>query len=286
MPDPSITPRSWTPLGRVPAKQLRDARDQLHWAVQLIAAAGQALAEPKDDDSHRGFRWLDGWLVSARLRGMVQVALRPSDFVLALRDSKEVEIDRFVMRGRTLPQCQSWLELAIAGALDGAPPELELPEWDLPLHGVGHGADFGPDPKALQALANWYANADFALSNLAFAHPEAGPVRGWPHHFDLAVLLTLSADPAHPRTVGAGMTPGDSYYPEPYWYVSPWPYPDDSALPTLGAGRWHTDRWTGAVLTYDETLGPSPDLDQSGPRVARFLDEAVAAARRLAAGNP
>lgn len=286
MNPPSVTPRRWTPLGSPPLDKLREARDQLHWAVQLLAASGQALAEPKDDDSHRGFAWVDGWLVGAKLRGMIQVAIRPHDLTLSLRDAKEVEIDRTTMRGRTLPQCQSWLQATIGGALDGTPPALELPDWDLPVHAVGHGADFGPDAGALETLAAWYANADLMLSNVAFAHPEAGPVRGWPHHFDIATLLTLPPGSEGPRTVGAGMTPGDKYYPEPYWYVSPWPYPADaSSLPELDTGSWHTHEWTGAVLTYPETVGSATDPMSRKSTVKRFLNGAVQAARRLAVGD-
>ncbi|HEY9597335.1 MAG TPA: hypothetical protein V6D33_06655, partial [Cyanophyceae cyanobacterium] len=37
---------------------------------------------------------------------------------------------------------------------------------------------------------------------------------------------------------------------EPYWYVSPYPYPETDNLPRLeGNGFWHTQYWVGAVLT-------------------------------------
>lgn len=281
MVDSPVPPRLWTALTRPDADTLRDARDQLHWAVQVLAAAGQSLAQSKDDDSHRGFHWVDGWFVGAKLRGMLQLAIRPTDLTLSLRDAKEVELDRFPMFGRTLPQCQTWLALAIGSAMDGNPPVLELPDWDLPVHAVGHGADFNPDPEALAVLANWYANADLLLSNVGFANPEAGPVLGGTHHFDVATLLQFPPGPEGPRTIGVGMTPGDSYYPDPYWYVSPWPYPPPSTLPKLRFGSWHTDPWTGAVLKYDQTLGSYSNPDQQQSRVADFLGEAVAAARRL-----
>lgn len=49
------------------------------------------------------------------------------------------------------------------------------------------------------------------------------------------------------RSVGVGLSPGDSGYPEPYVYVTPWPYPTGE-LPALPWGHWHTEGWTGAVL--------------------------------------
>ena len=41
--------------------------------------------------------------------------------------------------------------------------------------------------------------------------------------------------------IGVGLSPGDTYYAEPYWYVSPYPYPGLEDLPVLdGSGFWHT----------------------------------------------
>jgi len=50
-------------------------------------------------------------------------------------------------------------------------------------------------------------------------------------------------------TIGVGLSPGDASYNEPYWYVSPSPYPDTTSLPALdGNGFWHSQHWVGAVL--------------------------------------
>ncbi len=285
MTDSVVEPRVWSRLRSLPSEDLHDARLQLHWACQLIAAAGAALAEPQDDDSHRGFQWVDGKFAGAPLVGRIRVTLSPADLVLALQDAKEVELDRFALRGHTLPQARSWLEMAVGSALDGEPPRLELPDWDMPQHTVGHGADFTPDPAALEQLAAWYANADLVLSNLGFAHPNAGSVRGWPHHFDVALLVELGSRPAGPETVGVGMTPGDQYYAEPYWYVSPWPYPSESGLPELSRGRWHTNEWVGAVLTFAETVEVHDPGNQQA-RVVAFLEHALATAMRLPKAVP
>ena len=51
------------------------------------------------------------------------------------------------------------------------------------------------------------------------------------------------------KSIGVGMTPGDGNYAEPYWYVTPWPYPAADDPPRLETGTWHTDGWIGAVLT-------------------------------------
>ncbi len=51
------------------------------------------------------------------------------------------------------------------------------------------------------------------------------------------------------------MSPGDESYGEPYFYVSPWPYPQQGVLPGLkGNGFWHTAGFTAAVLTATAIL--------------------------------
>lgn len=79
----------------------------------------------------------------------------------------------------------------------------------------------------------------------------ASPVRCWPHHFDLATLITLPARNAGATGyIGAGLSPGDQYYDEPYFYVSVRPEPDPAALPSLPMlGHWHLRDFTAAVAT-------------------------------------
>ncbi|HEY9621236.1 MAG TPA: hypothetical protein V6C78_12745 [Crinalium sp.] len=69
----------------------------------------------------------------------------------------------------------------------------------------------------------------------------------------MATLITLpNTQSDESKTVGVGLSPGDQSYSEPYWYVSPYPYPELSSLPVLDIGFWHTDHWVGAVLTASQ----------------------------------
>ena len=96
----------------------------------------------------------------------------------------------------------------------------------------------------------------------------------WPHHFDLATLISLQGE----TTVGVGFSPGDGSYPEPYWYVSPWPYPENTPeWPLESGGRWHTQGFTAAVLTGSDAL-QSADQEEAAEA---FLRSAIAGSRRL-----
>ena len=94
--------------------------------------------------------------------------------------------------------------------------------------------------------------------------------------------LAEAADPERARTLGVGMTPGDAARPEPYLYVTPWPYPESPELPPLPEGGcWHTEGWVGAVLEADRFLAPGSAGEQAA-RAALFIRSATHACRRLA----
>ena len=126
----------------------------------------------------------------------------------------------------------------------------------------------GADPPGLEALARWYGAAAEVLEELRSKHsalrPGPGPVRLWPHHFDIAVLVGLDEDGGESaRSIGVGVSPGDGYYAQPYAYVSPYPAPKPPRLPALPpAGRWHTRDFFAAVATADDLLA------QADPRAA------------------
>ena len=79
------------------------------------------------------------------------------------------------------------------------------------------------------------------------------------------------------------MTPGDAARPCPYFYVTPWPYPQGRELPPLdGEGVWNTEGWTGAVLDTPTLLRAGVGAAQA-ERAERFLSSAVDACLGLLA---
>jgi hypothetical protein len=292
--DPSTR---WMPVGGRSPADLVDARLQLHWAAQLVSAVGTTLLPAAADDSHTNLEWLAGTarepaLASGLLAGQLttdpprcRAALHPDTLELYLLDEHGAGVAHHRLHGLTLSQGMVWLEHEIsAWRRQPLPGPLRRRELDLPEHTVGRGAVFRSDDAAAFAeLARWYANADTVLRDLADRTPNASSVRCWPHHFDIATLITVEPSPpgAGARTIGVGLSPGDASYAEPYWYVTPWPHPDEPRLATLAAdGQWHRSGWLGAVLLGSRVVG-EPSADMQARKVDAFLASAVQACRAL-----
>ena len=273
-----------TVLGAVLPGELTQARLGLHWAAQLVSAAGTSLLPAEEDFSHTNL----GWDPMLGVLAGRNVGAKPARAALVFDGLElvviEGERERASLRlpGRTLSQALAWLGAEIAGD-DAA---LGLPVHDMPAYPVGEGAVFSDDGAAARTeLAGWFAEAFASIGELAAREDTAAPVRCWPHHFDVASLITLDAKAGaeESRSIGVGFSPGDGSYDQPYFYVTPWPYPEAKALPPLVAGaHWHTDGWTGAVLTAERVISVPAQEQQHTIRQA--LDRGVAVCRDLLGG--
>jgi hypothetical protein len=166
-----------------------------------------------------------------------------------------------------------------AHALDAPSP------YDMPAHAISQGAAYAPAglSDALEELAAWFGNAALLLGpiqrQMIGRKLAASPLRCWPHHFDLATLTTLTArNPDATRYVGAGLSPGDEYYDEPYFYVSVYPEPDPAALPNLPTlGHWHLRDFVAAVATAHKIVRAK----NQQPETDKFLRAAVDGALKV-----
>jgi hypothetical protein len=105
----------------------------------------------------------------------------------------------------------------------------------------------------------------------------ASPVRCWPHHFDLATLTTLPARNADATGyVGAGLSPGDEYYDEPYFYVSVYPEPDPATLPKLPMlGHWHLRDFMAAVAPAHKIVAAKNQQAETDDFLRAAVDGAI-----------
>ena len=277
----SIAGSSWARVGTVAPTALTDARLQLHHAVQIAVSAAISYIPARPDDSHTALTW------NAPLRALatepiaatrqLRIAVRAEDLTLHVLDENGLAAQSFALPDHTVAQGHAWLgEVFAQAALD--PARLTARKhYTIPAHPVESGEPFSLGSGAeLQELSRYWSNATDVLDPVTRTTAGAGPVRTWPHHFDIATLVELPG--ASRRTIGVGHSPGDDSYTEPYWYVGPYPYPPVSDLPELaGSGRWHTEGWVGAALPATDYVTASDQRAQ----VVAFLDSAVAACRKL-----
>jgi hypothetical protein len=267
------------PRGVVPPGQLTDARLQCHHAAQVVVSLGISLLPPRDDDSHTNLGWDPelGALTSHPVPGTA-----PFRGGLALAEQELLVVgdgisNRVPLSGKTIADAWQWLLAEVRKAGGDVKRMTNASHYTIPSHPVAVGAAFQRHPAAaFSELAAYYGLADRVLGGLVAKTPGASVVRCWPHHFDLATLISLPPGGQPARTVGAGLSPGDDSYGEPYFYVTPYPYPPVDRLGKLPWGHWHTTGWTGAVLKASDILSRTDDPER---HVAAFVDGAVNACR-------
>jgi hypothetical protein len=275
---------SWSRVGTVPPGALTDARLQLHHAAQIAVSASISYIAARPDDSHTALTWnaplkaLTTELITAQ--HPFRIGLAVETLTLQVVNELGSATQSFALPGRTTDDAHAWLGVVAAQAgLDSARLTARK-HYTIAAHAVARGAAFDlGSGKEFAELARYWGNAAMVLEELVRTTPGAGPVRTWPHHFDIATLIELAG--ASRRTIGIGQSPGDDSYAEPYWYVGPYPYPSTANFPPLaGGGHWHTSGWVGAALPASVYV----DAADQPAQLTAFVDSAVAACRSLLGG--
>jgi hypothetical protein len=280
--DPSQ--QGWQQVGSVSG--LAEAREDAHWAMQLLAAVGYTHIDPTEDDRQSNAGWVDGMQVLAGRRierePVCFVSLAPAQMILALHEPGGEALEEFSCTGKSLDEAHAWVEAAIARRQDGDPVTLKRPEYIMPDHALAEGAAFGAGSElALQELARWFHNSNLVMRDLRREFPRSSAPRVWPHHFDIGMLISLEedGDAQHGRSIGIGLSPGDENSAAPYWYVTPYPAVEGQ-LPEPQTGSWNTEGWTGFTLTASETIAVGGGEAQEA-LTRRFLDESISVCRGM-----
>ena len=282
------TPQSvWRTVGDNDPRRLVEARTQLHWAVQPVMAFADCALEPVSDDSQANLGWREDLevLVSRQRPDGLSAGLRIPDMTLMVFDREGTLAGDFSLEGQTIDSAVSWLEeVVVASTCAPTIRPIRIRDYDMPEHPVATGAVFAVDgPPAFAELARWFANGNLVLKELTSSDGGWAEVRCWPHHLDLGTIISLepSGDASNGRSIGVGMSPGDTSYPDPYFYVNPYGLADP---PTEGpilesGGHWHTDGWFGAVLRATAIIAKPAGSQETA--VSSFLRGAIDAARNL-----
>ncbi|MDO8533477.1 MAG: hypothetical protein Q7S17_01885, partial [Xanthobacteraceae bacterium] len=210
----------WRPLGGADFAQLAEARIAAHYAAQWLARAARAFIPARPDDSHTNLGWDEafGGFVTHKLQG-ARLGLKLPGLALALMEGDGgTPSQLFPLDGRVDADAHAWLgqEMRALG-LDAKKLDAPSP-YEMPAHAIAKGAAYAATrlAGALDELAAWFANAEISLGRLGQEYAanklQVSPLRCWPHHFDLAVLISLDASGEHARSVNAGLSPGDESY--------------------------------------------------------------------------
>lgn len=278
----------WLVLRDIDKARLSEARLQAHTAAQWLARAARAYIPPQPDDGHTSLildRAIDG-LKTQPLENGTRLSLQLSNLTLALSDGNgPAGVQSIFLSGRTDAEVRAWLggQLGKRG-IDAAGLDAPSP-YQIPAHAIGKGAPYDAirSADALAGLAAWFSNAELLLrqiqSQLTERKLAVSPVCCWPHHFDLATLTTLPKHTADATGyIGVGLSPGDEYYAEPYFYVSVYPKPDPAMLPTLPMfGHWHTHEFMAAVVPAHKIVAARNQESET----TEFLNCAVDAALKI-----
>jgi hypothetical protein len=272
---------------------LQKDKVQLHYAVKLLALVSALLRKSAPDFSHTALQWDDklGFTTQTiATSGVLQpfrIAVDPILLNLSLLVDDQY-LKSFSLGDRSLSEAYDWLRKVLIEL--GIPTETLAKLTYLPSDSgedLARGGTF-TSQKLTSNLTDYYAIASKLLQDIVSQEPDASPVHIWAHHFDIATLISFpieneakedGSESEEGKSIGVGLSPGDSSYDEPYWYVTPYPYPEDKTnLPELAAnGFWHTEEWVGAILTASQFGEPKT----SGEEIRAFLDSAIAACKKL-----
>lgn len=257
---------------------LKRARILAHTACQWPSRAARANLAAEADDSHANFGWDSdsASLISRPLdaEGKLQLGFSFASAALVWINGGNIE-SLLSLNELTESQVGIWVDehLVAAGVKSTGfadmPYELDaLDRYQL-----------SEEAAQIRILGDWMAAGFKVLSSLSQRHAASAvnevSVRCWPHHFDVGALFFLDrSDPEIARSVGVGLSPGDSSFDQPYFYCSPWPVPALDELPAApGRLSWHTEGFVSLVLTDPSLAAMAENTDH--------LDQGVAAVLKL-----
>ncbi|MEO9805659.1 MAG: hypothetical protein ABJF04_20545 [Reichenbachiella sp.] len=274
--------KDWQLLTFPDVTELIQTRKQFHQAIQNVAAVGRSFLPASAEDENANLEWdfnlqrLVGRWVEADIKFRSSISLKR--FEVYLVDENLNTISSISMQDARQTDVMVWLEheLSHLGA-DFSKINLSYP-YIIPEYPTAKKEPFHIDNEiASQELSRLYNNTAYLLRQILKEEEKVSEIKCWPHHFDIAARITLldTGDPETSRSINIGMSPGDKYYNEPYFYCSPWPYPTKNLIDLNPVkAHWHEDEWVGAVLPFTQLSACNLIQDQRGV-VRKFYQTAL-----------
>lgn len=214
----------------------------------------------------------------------IKTAINFGEFSLLLLDKNNEILNNFSLSGITYKDAFEKLKVMVGSTgEDTEKLSLCLP-YEIPVYPTAANENFNFfDNTYFYELGKYFANANFVLEEVVNNNPKASEISSWPHHFDIATLMVLDDSKDNYKSIGVGLSPGDDNYNQPYFYITPWPYPktEDITLPELPSGGfWHTAGWVGAILTAKSILSFDSSKEQNNS-VKEFINVGIKETKML-----
>ena len=272
---------TWQKLNNISLTELAEARKQLHQAVQLVSIPPRSFLPKVKDDHFASLSWnKKNNLLESQPWGKdkFKTAISFNNFSILLFNANEKVIDSFELNGITYSNAFKKLKMLIKPTgEDVTKLSLSLP-YEIPSYQTANDIPFNFFEKSLFVeLGNYFNNASLLFEDIVKKRTDATEVSCWPHHFDIATLIVLNDSKDNYKSVGVGLSPGDDNYNQPYFYITPWPYPntENITLPVLPSGGfWHTKGWVGSVMTSENILKINP-AEKQYKTVKEFLNSGI-----------
>ena len=270
--------QTWRTLLSVNFQELSKTRKQVHQAIQNVSAVGRCLSPPSDYDEFGTLEWIPDLqrLAGKWIEGDVKFrsSLDFKDFSVHLVNERLIDISSVLLNEKRQGLIMVWLEEQVTNfGYNASDITLELP-YEIPEYPQAKKEPFDISLDYLNELSKYFHNANLILGQLAKEFKDFGPVLTYPHHFDIATLSVLkdTGSPETSASINMGLSPGDETFEEPYFYINPWPYPEEEEMLPLEHGEWYFENWVGAVFKVSELL-KVPEIHQQ-QRVVDFFREA------------
>ena len=278
---------TWQKLTNISLTKLAEARKQLHQAVQLAALTGRAFLPKVDDDNFASLRWNKEKNIlfgQAWGKNKFKTAINFGNFSLLLLDENNETINSFSLNGLFYNDAFKKLKEMIGTTGEDINKLSLLLPYKIPVYPTATNERFNFFDKLLfEELGKYFANTNLVLEGVVKNNPGASEIGCWPHHFDIATLMVLDDSKDNYKSIGVGLSPGDDNYNQPYFYITPWPYPNTEGLtlPELHSGGfWHTEGWVGAILTAKSILSFDPSEKQHNA-VNEFIKDGIKVVKDL-----
>lgn len=243
----------------------RDTRDTLRGYAQLLGKIRQSLTPPQPHWWHVSLRVTNSGLTTTPMpipgtEDTVEIRLDLLNHNVIIEHSRQVTPDTLALSAQSIREFRDQVLERLA-AMD-VRPAIDRSLFDSDQPGVYDRAAVTRYFRAASAIDGILKQFKSELSG------RTSPVQLWPHHFDLSLVWfsgrkVPDVDPADEEysdeQMAFGFSTGDEGIPEPYIYITAYPWPEqlgDMSLPA--PALWHLETWKGALIMYD-ALREFPD---------------------------